>query len=163
MPKTGDIVRGVNGLKIWVSCPYCHSRRWVDKHNFIRSKTGGACVRCRNLLNTNSDLLGRNIDLEGIFWSYVTKSEECWIWSGKVTTGGYGRLYFYNVFYQAHRLSWILNRGDIPTGLSVCHTCDNPPQVDNIHDAIRKGRFNPVERGRHCATVRWGTVFPDTT
>lgn len=57
---------------------------------------------------------------------------------------------------RAHRLAWELLRGPIPAGLNVLHNCpggDNPrcvnpdhlylgTQADNIHDSIRKGRYN---------------------
>ena len=52
---------------------------------------------------------------------------------------------------RAHRLAWEDAHGPIPVGMSVCHTCDNPPCVleehlflgtgqDNTDDMIAKGR-----------------------
>lgn len=53
----------------------------------------------------------------------------------------------------AHRISWIVNFGDIPEGLWVLHKCDNPICVrpehlflgtakENTDDMIKKGRNN---------------------
>jgi hypothetical protein len=33
----------------------------------------------------------------------------------------------------AHRAAWILNYGDIPKGMSVLHSCNNPPCVNPKH------------------------------
>jgi len=81
----------------------------------------------------------------------------CWLWTA-ATTRKYGRMHFGGKLTQAHRISWTLNRGDIPSGMNVCHHCDTPPcvnpdhlflgtQADNIRDAYRKGRvMTPGER-----------------
>lgn len=89
-----------------------------------------------------------------LFDKHVVASEGCWEWGGYRNKWGYG---FTRVGGRgskgilAHRLSWSLRYGDIPTGMHVLHKCDNPCCVnpahlflgtnqDNINDRVAKGR-----------------------
>lgn len=75
----------------------------------------------------------------------------CWIWTGCYARRGYGVIGFGKKKFRAHRYSWELNRGPIPTGMHVLHKCDCPPcinpdhlflgtQLDNNADMDAKGR-----------------------
>jgi len=87
------------------------------------------------------------------FWSKViTKTNCCWLWSGRKTSSGYGRLMWDGREIGAHQISWIIHNGPIPHGLWILHKCDNPSctnpdhlfagtHSDNMKDAIVKGRF----------------------
>jgi len=89
--------------------------------------------------------------LTSAFWDYVEKSDGCWEWSGAKDRDGYGKLISGYRDVRAHRLSWELHFGAIPSGLLVCHHCDNPSCVRPDHlflgdaqansdDMVLKGR-----------------------
>ncbi len=85
----------------------------------------------------------------------------CWLWtSAKYGNERYGVFRLDNRNQGAHRASWQLYNGDIPSGLCVLHKCDvglcvNPEhlflgtQTDNVHDMMNKGRQNFGHGGHH--------------
>jgi hypothetical protein len=90
----------------------------------------------------------KNTDVE--FWSKVNKTDDCWEWTGALTTSGYGRFNKDGKCLRAHRYSIMLDGRD-PTDMYVCHHCDNRKCVrpdhlflgtnqDNMDDMMRKGR-----------------------
>jgi len=95
--------------------------------------------------------------LERLQAKTAVTDEGCWEWRGGrgVDRGGYGhygRFWFDGRMESTHRVAWLLLVGEIPTGLYVCHACDNPPcwnpahlflgtATANVADMMAKGRF----------------------
>jgi hypothetical protein len=78
-------------------------------------------------------------------------STGCAIWTGKLTSHGYGRVGYLSKVWFAHRLAYYGHHGPIPKDRYVCHKCDTPSCVaiehlfagtpqDNTTDMMRKGR-----------------------
>lgn len=86
----------------------------------------------------------------------VHPGSRCWIWTASLRgdfKGGYGQIGLdrRRGVHDAHRVSWLLHHGEIPTGMCVLHKCDNPKCVNPEHlflgtrtentlDMITKGR-----------------------
>lgn len=90
------------------------------------------------------------------FMSKVCKSKSgCWEWTGSVR-GKYGMYWSGEKSSSAHRESYRIHIGEIPSGKMVLHRCDNylcvnpdhlwiGTQSDNMRDCLEKGR-HPSQR-----------------
>lgn len=81
----------------------------------------------------------------------VKADSGCLIWAGCKLPSGYGKLRVNHKDWLAHRYSYTIAKGEIPDGMVVMHSCDNPScvnpehlkagtQLDNANDAKQKGR-----------------------
>lgn len=86
-----------------------------------------------------------------------TTADECWPWNASLDSKGYGQIKVNGKPMRAHRLSYIIYRGEIPEGYCICHQCDIPEcinpwhlfvgtQQENMTDKVSKGRQLPGEK-----------------
>ena len=111
--------------------------------------------------------MNTRIPLKERFWKYVNiaAEDQCWLWTGATLKSGYGiiggdRTDAGQKTLRAHRVAYALQKGPIPEGLGILHSCDNPlcmngahlrpgTQLQNMQDRAVRGRGNHRSGERH--------------
>lgn len=93
------------------------------------------------------------------FWAKVDTAGECWVWTAQIDANGYGIVSFGGKSNKAHRVSWEMEHGPIPDGLTIDHLCRVRPCVKPAHmelvtsseNVLRgEGAFVRNSRKTHC-------------
>lgn len=97
-------------------------------------------------------MLWSSADIER-FFSWVVKTDSCWLWTGAKGKAGYGTFRWKHQgewkTISAHRFSFFTSTRQEPVGGVVCHRCDvklcvNPAHLwigthrENVHDYLQK-------------------------
>ena len=97
--------------------------------------------------------------------------DDCWDWIGHKNPKGYAQFSLFGTIQITSRVSYLLFRGDLPDGMCVLHTCDNPSCTNPAHlflgtvaennaDRDNKGRTVPhVGEGHPCSKLTESDVF----
>jgi transposase-like protein len=105
--------------------------------------------------------------VEERFWERVEKTDSCWLWKGTILPSGYGRLTSGSrrkgtyVVTSAHRLSYELHHGAVPTGKNVLHRCDVKHCVNPAHLYVGTAKDNADDR--HARNAGWHRNRPRGT
>lgn len=136
--------------KIPKYCARCHSSLWNIPYR--RTKNGDGEKFIIEAIKTNTD--------QCIEWPY-----------GKLFSGGYGSISTNKCKSgRAHVVAWCLanRKKNVPSGIEVRHTCDNPPCInprhlvlgthqDNMTDAALRRRMEHGEN-RHNAKLNENAI-----
>lgn len=102
------------------------------------------------------------------FWEKVTITEGCWYWTGAVNRQGYGNFYLkQNKWGYAHRISYAMKVGNIPSGLEADHTCMNracvnPDHLEFVTRQVQlKRRDEEYKRSRISGKCIFGHILSD--
>ncbi len=101
-------------------------------------------------------------DLASRFWSHVDKSagaDGCWFWTGaRRGKHGYGLIDIDGRTRGTHRVAFEMSKGAIAPGLSVLHSCNNPPCVNPTHLRAGTAKDNAADRTK---SGRWRGYAPE--
>jgi hypothetical protein len=84
--------------------------------------------------------MATRVDIKEKLFTYINKTESCWLWNGPIGTGGYGMFSTaHNRGYsiRAHRVAYQVLIGDIKEGLVIDHlcrvrSCVNPEHLEAV-------------------------------
>lgn len=87
--------------------------------------------------------------------------DACWPWLGCLGTGGYGVFWLRGRNHASHRVMWMLERGEIPAGMFVCHTCDNRRCCNPAHLWIGTSAENTADKVAKNRQARGAQTKPE--
>lgn len=107
------------------------------------------------------------IELSERFWSKVDRRspDDCWEWTAAKFQNGYRAFRIDRHTRGSHRIVWQIENGEIPRGMHVLYSCDNPSccnpkhlflgtQKMNMKDKVKKKRQASGEKhGRAKLTI----------
>lgn len=119
-----------------------------------KAKGRGWCSAHYERWRRNGDPLNARLWTKSPEESFASRTEwrgDCIVWTGALTSVGYGHLYANGEMVLAHRYAWERENGPIPEGLFIDHICFNPACVNVPHLRLATNKENVRSRsGAPC-------------
>ena len=143
------------GKKKFLCICDCGNKKIVLSDSLRRNHTQ-SCGCLRSIFRENYDE-----DVKKKLLSSIKINENgCWEWQKAKHRQGYGHCPYKRKCLLAHRVSWMVFKGNLPDDILVCHHCDNPPCInpdhlflgtdkDNTLDHIKKGKSKKSRGENH--------------
>ena len=121
------------------TCQHCGAsftwrNRFVDAKHAPRRYCSNAC---RYAAGSGSrpflERFWEKVDKNGPVPAHRPELGPCWLWTGKLRAGGYGKIRRNGKALAAHRVSWELANNAELGPLLALHDCDNPACVNPDH------------------------------
>jgi hypothetical protein len=99
----------------------------------------------------------------------VDPATQCWNWTGAISAGSYGSIYYEGRMQKAHRVMWRLERDEIPDGMDLDHLCRNrlcinPDHLEPVTRSENLRRSPLMDRHSHRTHCIRGHEFtPENT
>lgn len=128
----------------WEIKGFCkvHYKRWL--------RTGSTEIKWRNNLPIEARLDAQ---------TQVDEASGCWLWTGRITSKGYGQMSVKRKTFFVHRLSYERHVGPIPPELTIDHlccvkNCVNPEHLEAVPPGVNSVRGFAMaavnRRKTHC-------------
>lgn len=96
------------------------------------------------------------VDIKEKLFSYINKTDTCWLWNGPIGTGGYGMFstaHSRGYSIRAHRAAYQIIVGTIPDDMVIDHLCRVRACVNPDHLEVVTPNENALRRAQahtHC-------------
>lgn len=140
----------------WLCICDCGKSSTPHGHDLVHNNTRSCgCLKLENS--------GKKPAYQDIDELYIPEPNSgCWLWLRSTDPCGYGRISIKRKLFAAHRFFYEQYKGEIPSGMVICHTCDVPSCVnpdhlragthaDNMRDMVEKGRWKPASGYRRLS------------
>lgn len=87
--------------------------------------------------------LKKTLSAHNRLWPQVVRSGECWMWTGRLLNSGYGGLKYGLEAGTAHRVAYLITKGEIPEGVDLDHTCHDPETCPGGKSCPHRRCVNP--------------------